>query len=220
MGYLGVLAIVAITVSVIALISIIEPVEASAPFIAEIRYFPYNFAPRDWAFCDGQLLPIAQNTALFALIGTTYGGDGRTTTALPNMQGRYLMDDGRGPGLTDRRLGERLGTETVTLSLNQMPVHNHSLDTNLNGIADEIFFSPLLRAGDVPGDSALAKANSLGMSFGRLYSTLLPNSVMHTDSIMVSDTESTGGNQAHNNLQPYIVLNCNIALVGVFPSRS
>jgi microcystin-dependent protein len=99
----------------------------SEPFIAEIRIFAGNFAPRGWAFCNGQLLPVAQNTALFSLIGTTYGGDGRTTTALPNLQGRAPMHPGRGPGLTSRRLGESGGSETVTLSTAQMPNHNHPL---------------------------------------------------------------------------------------------
>ncbi|MFN2335087.1 MAG: phage tail protein, partial [Wenzhouxiangellaceae bacterium] len=99
----------------------------SEPFIAEIRIFAGNFAPRGWAYCDGQLLPISQNTALFSLIGTTYGGDGRNTTALPNLQGRTPMHPGRGPGLTSRRLGERGGVEAVTLSEAQMPNHNHAL---------------------------------------------------------------------------------------------
>ena len=97
----------------------------SEPFLAEIRIFAGNFAPRGWAFCNGQLLPIAQNTALFSLIGTTYGGDGRTTTGLPNLQGRAPMHPGRGPGLTARRLGESGGAETVTLSESQMPSHTH-----------------------------------------------------------------------------------------------
>ena len=98
----------------------------SEPFLAEIRIFAGNFAPRNWAFCNGQLLPIAQNTALFSLIGTTYGGDGRTTTALPNLQGRAPMHPGNGPGLTPRRLGESGGTETITLTESQMPNHQHS----------------------------------------------------------------------------------------------
>ena len=97
----------------------------SDPFVAEIKIFAGNFAPRGWAFCNGQLLPIAQNTALFSLIGTTYGGDGRTTTALPNMEDRAPMHPGNGPGLTNRRLGERGGVETVTLSASNMPAHAH-----------------------------------------------------------------------------------------------
>jgi len=104
----------------------------SEPFIAEIRIFAGNFAPRGWAFCNGQLLPISQNTALFSLIGTTYGGDGRTTTALPNLQGRAPMHAGNGPGLTSRRLGERAGTTTVTLSEAQMPNHTHAMHGSEN----------------------------------------------------------------------------------------
>jgi len=99
----------------------------SEPFIAEIRIFAGNFAPRSWAFCNGQLLPVAQNTALFSLIGTTYGGDGRTTTALPNLEGRAPMHPGRGPGLTSRRLGQRTGVETVTLTEAQIPNHSHTV---------------------------------------------------------------------------------------------
>jgi microcystin-dependent protein len=99
----------------------------SEPFVAEIRIWALSFAPRGWAFCNGQLLPIAQNTALFSLIGTTYGGDGRSTTALPNLQGRAPMQPRSGPGLTHRQLGENGGVETVTLSLAQMANHNHSL---------------------------------------------------------------------------------------------
>ena len=102
----------------------------SEPFIAEIRIFAGNFAPRGWAFCDGQLLPISQNTALFALIGTTYGGDGRTTTALPNLQGRAPMHPGRGPGLTSRRLGQNGGSETITLTEAQLPNHTHGVEVS------------------------------------------------------------------------------------------
>ena len=99
----------------------------SEPFIAEVKIWAGNFAPRGYAFCDGQLLPISQNTALFSLIGTTYGGDGRTTTALPNLQGRAPMHPGTGPGLTPRQPGQQVGTESVTLSEAQMPNHNHTL---------------------------------------------------------------------------------------------
>ena len=98
----------------------------SEPFVAEIRIMAFNFAPRGWAFCDGQLLPISQNTALFSLIGTTYGGDGRTTTALPNLRDRAPMHPGRGPGLTARRLGQKVGVDTVTLVEAQIPSHTHS----------------------------------------------------------------------------------------------
>lgn len=128
----------------------------SEPFIAEIRIFAGNFAPRSWAFCNGQLVPIAQNTALFSLIGTTYGGDGRTTTALPNLEGRTPMHPGRGPGLTARRLGQRGGSEQVTLTEAQLPNHNHTAMASTNS-ADT----------NIPSDTA-----TLGRSgFDRLYQT-------------------------------------------------
>jgi len=169
----------------------------SEPFIAEIRIFAGNFAPRGWAFCNGQLLPVSQNTALFSLIGTTYGGDGRTTTALPNLQGRAPMHPGRGPGLTDKRLGERGGVETVTLTEAQMPNHNHTWNASFQD-ADRPdpagnFFGR--------GNQDYASVNNLG----DMASQMLP---------------STGGSQAHNNMQPYLTMNYIIALVGLYPSRS
>ena len=173
----------------------------SEPFIAEIRIFAGNFAPRSWAFCDGQLLPIAQNTALFSLIGTTYGGDGRTTTALPNLKGRAPMHPGRGPGLTSRRLGQRGGTETITLSEAQMASHNHAFE----GSSDP----PDSRQ---PGNSLAATPAGRGASV--LYGS---TNVVDQDSRTVANT---GGSQAHNNLQPFLTLNFIIALQGTYPSRS
>lgn len=169
----------------------------SEPFIAEIRIFAGNFAPRGWAFCEGQLLPIAQNTALFSLIGTTYGGDGRTTTALPNLAGRAPMHPGRGPGLTDRRLGQRGGTETVTLSEAQMPNHRHTL-----GGASEVANRR------TPVNNFLAVGNSM---YGDSSAALTPAG---------APLPSAGGSQAHNNMQPFLAMNFIIALVGLFPSRS
>ena len=169
----------------------------SEPFIAEIRIFAGNFAPRGWAFCNGQLLPISQNTALFSLIGTTYGGDGRTTTALPNLQGRAPMHPGRGPGLTAKRLGERGGVETVTLTEAQMPNHNHTWEVSAED-----------------GD----RRDPTGRYFGRgsaLYAQ--PNNL---NAMAESILPSTGGSQAHNNLQPFLTMNFIIALVGLYPSRS
>lgn len=173
----------------------------SEPFTAEIRIFAGNFAPRGWAFCNGQLLPISQNTALFSLIGTTYGGDGRTTTALPNLKGRLPMHPGRGPGLTSRRLGQRGGSEMITLSEAQMPGHSHTLYGE-NSPANE----------RTPNDAAPARPVGRGFF---MYSTGTSSQV----STMVS-TSNTGGSQAHNNLQPFLVMTFIIALVGLYPSRS
>jgi microcystin-dependent protein len=168
----------------------------SEPFIAEIRIFAGNFAPRSWAFCNGQLLPISQNTALFSLIGTTYGGDGRTTTALPNLKGRAPMHPGRGPGLTSRRLGQRGGVETVTLSEAQMPNHTHTMVGN-----------------DDDPDQTSPVGGFLATGTNMYDST--------TNTTLASSTlPSAGGSQTHNNMQPYLAINFIIALQGLYPSRS
>ncbi len=175
----------------------------SEPFTAEIRIFAGNFAPRGWAFCDGQLLPVAENTALFSLIGTTYGGDGRTTTALPNLQGRAPMHPGRGPGLTSRRLGEKVGAETVTLSESQIPSHSHTA-----------------RAQTAAGNAGLAPSNTTAIgraAQGDLYQS---NTSANLVDLASSTLATTGGSQSHTNLQPFLTLNYIIALVGLYPSRS
>ncbi len=171
----------------------------SEPFIAEIRIFAGNFAPRGWAFCNGQLLPVSQNTALFSLIGTTYGGDGRTTTALPNLQGRAPMHPGRGPGLTARQLGEKGGLNTVTLSELQIPSHTHP-----QGAATRRPRSETPTATTVVTEAGEAT-----------YKTSGSNVAMASQAI-----SNTGGSQAHNNVQPLLTLNYIIALVGLYPSRS
>ncbi len=174
----------------------------SESFIAEIRIFAGNFAPRGWAFCNGQLLPIAQNTALFSLVGTTYGGDGRTTTALPNLEGRAPMHPGRGPGLTARRLGQRGGVETVTLSEAQMPNHTHQLRgmTGRSGVGNSLD----------PAGAAFA------VTTGTSYQTTTSSGTVAMDS---RDLQNAGGSQAHNNLQPLLAMNFIIALAGLYPSR-
>lgn len=175
----------------------------SEPFIAEIRIFAGNFAPRGWAFCDGQLLPISNNTALFSLIGTTYGGDGRTTTALPNLQERVPMHPGRGPGLTARRLGEKVGVETVTLVEAQIPSHSHTARAATTGG----------QAGTGPSNTTVIARTGGGDQFQTNTSGSLVD--------MASEAlATTGGGQAHTNIQPYLTLNFIIALQGLFPSRS
>jgi microcystin-dependent protein len=173
----------------------------SEPFIAEIRIFAGNFAPRSWAFCNGQLLPITQNTALFSLIGTTYGGDGRSTTALPNMEGRAPMHPGRGPGLTSRRLGERGGVESVTLPESEIPNHTHTL-----------FSAGTTRGDTATPSSSTAFARTVGEN---AYHGGTPNIPMADQALPVA-----GGSQAHNNMQPYLTMNFIIALQGLYPSRS
>jgi microcystin-dependent protein len=170
------------------------------PFLAEIRIFPFNFPPNGWAFCDGQILPLSQNTALFSLLGTTYGGDGKSTFALPDLQGAVPMHPGQGLGLSLHDLGETSGTDTVTLLQSEIPAHNHAVQAN-GAPAD------LQMAGS---DRALARATG-----GNAYKT--PPATM----TQLSDQALTpvGGDQPHNNLQPYLTLNFCIALQGVFPQR-
>ncbi|NND73800.1 MAG: phage tail protein [Ilumatobacter sp.] len=174
----------------------------SEPFLAEIRIFAGNFAPRGWAFCNGQLLPIAQNTALFSLIGTTYGGDGRTTTQLPNLEGRAPMHPGRGPGLTARRLGEKTGVETVTLTEQQMPSHQHRVEAvqpSQFTIGDNLS----------PAGNYFARPQT-----GNAYVDAGAQQAMAPQAIA-----QNGGSQAHTNMQPFLTLNFIIALVGLYPSR-
>ncbi|MBY6204408.1 tail fiber protein [Halomonas denitrificans] len=171
----------------------------SEPFIAEIRIFAGNFAPRSWAFCDGQLLPIAQNTALFSLIGTIYGGDGRTTTALPNLQGRAPMHPGTGPGLTPRSIGQNGGVEQVTITEQQMPNHRHTL-TGSNTFAGD--------------DDPAGQYPSRPRGFGIYTAPGAPVAMAATAAT------GTGGGQPHNNMQPYLAMSFIIALQGLYPSRS
>ena len=170
------------------------------PFVAEIRIFPFNFAPHGWAFCDGQLMPISQNTALFSLLGTTYGGDGKSTFALPDLQGRAPLQQGQGPGLSLYDLGQEDGTETVTLLTSEMPVHNHTLRADTIDLGDT----------NIPNPSATF-AQSAG---GTLYATTSDTQ------LGVEALGITGGGLPHNNMQPYLTLNFCIALQGVFPPRS
>ena len=170
------------------------------PFVAEIRIFPFNFAPRGWAWCDGQLLPLSQNTALFSLLGTTYGGDGKSNFALPDLQGRAPMHPGQGPGLSLHDLGETGGSETVTLLESEIPAHTHAVQR----VRGRRHRAPA-RRGQRAG--APASAISQYQTPGR-HATLAPSAVA-----------PAGGDQPHNNLQPYLTFYFCIALQGVFPPR-
>ncbi len=170
----------------------------SDPFIGEIRMFAGNFAPRSWAFCDGQLLAISQNDALFSLLGTNYGGDGRTTFGLPDMRGRLSVHAGNGPGLSTRILGMRGGAENVTLTTNQLPSHSHTYNGstaagNLNSPAGNVL------AGRANDPTYLESPATVQMSSGSV--------------------SSAGGSQSHTNLMPFLCVNYIIALFGIYPSR-
>lgn len=171
----------------------------SEPFVAEIRLFPFNFAPTGWALCQGQLLPISQNTALFSLLGTTYGGDGKSTFALPDLQGRVPMHPGQGPGLSIHDLGEENGTETVTLLVSEMPSHTHLLTASATDAGER-----------GPGGQKLA--NELGGI--NSYAAPAGTSVMAPEAVA-----SIGSSLPHNNLQPSLTLSFAIALQGVYPQR-
>jgi len=190
-----------IFIALILLISI--PVFAQEPMIGEIRMFAGNFAPRGWALCDGQLLSIAEYSALFSILGTTYGGDGRTTFALPDLRGRVPIHPGQGPGLSSRRLGEKGGVEAVTLTVNQIPSHTHSAvayaDSSVGSTDKPDAAVPARNAGSTP-------------EYGQV-----GNTTLNQDAIVIGNT---GGNQPHENMQPYLAVNYIIALVGIFPSRN
>lgn len=171
----------------------------SDQFLAEIRVFPFNFPPTGWAFCDGQLMPISQNTALFALLGTTYGGDGKSTFALPNLQGQAPLQHGQGPGLSERFLGESSGSSSVTLLQSEMPFHNHTLRADLVDPADT----------STPNPNA-----SFGLSTGGTLYQASSNAQLDALALAVA-----GGSLPHNNMQPYLTMNFCIALQGIFPQR-
>jgi microcystin-dependent protein len=169
------------------------------PFVAEIRIFPFNFAPKGWAFCNGQILPISQNTALFSLLGTTYGGDGKSTFALPDLEGRAPMHPGQGPGLSLHDLGETGGSESVTLLSSEIPAHTHGLVGS--GVAANR---------TSPAGNAIARA-SAGTPYGP---AAAPTAQLGPQALAPA-----GSDQPHNNMQPYLTLNFCIALQGVFPPR-
>ncbi len=173
----------------------------SDPFVAEVRIFAINFPPKGWAFCDGQLLAISQNGALFSLLGTTYGGDGRSTFVLPNMQGNAPMHPGQGPGLSPHDLGETGGSPTVTLLSTEMPSHGHPMNAEARLVATK----------SIPGPT---------MAFARTAS-VTPYETSTTNNVTLAPTTigPSGNNVPHNNMMPYLTLNFCIALQGIFPPR-
>ena len=181
----------------------------SSPFVAEITIFAFNFAPTGWALCQGQLLPISQNTALFSLLGTTYGGDGKSTFALPNMQDNTAVSFGQGPGLSLYDLGEQIGSPTVTLLQTELPIHSHFFSANTGA-----------------GTTLSASGNQLGVGHtgtklasndANIYSTAVNKA---TTALSPAAIGIAGQSQPHNNEQPNLTLNFCIALQGVFPPRT
>ncbi|UHO38669.1 phage tail protein [Chryseobacterium capnotolerans] len=190
--------------STLFMISVFSPIlkaQASEPFVGQIAFVAFNFAPKNWAECNGQLMSIAQNQALFSLLGTTYGGDGITTFALPDMRGRVLVHNGQAPGgPTTYTMGQNGGAESVTLTVTQMPAHNHTVnavttDGNQN-----------LPTGNLPANTKV---------LDKEYSDAATNTTMKSTML-----NNTGGNQAHENRPPFITLKCIIALYGVYPSQN
>jgi microcystin-dependent protein len=175
-------------------------------YIGQLIMFAGTFAPRNWAFCAGQLLSISQNTALFSILGTTYGGNGQTTFALPDLRGRVPVGVGQGPGLPNVSLGEVAGQPTHTLILTEIPAHNHSINGNASGL----------------GNSAAPTGNSLGIgvvpsnnSPVNMYNNAAPNTALNAATAGLA-----GGSQPHNIMQPYLGMNYVICLFGIFPSRN
>ena len=169
----------------------------SEPFVGEIRMFAGNFAPRGWAFCDGQLLNVSQNDALFSLLGTIYGGDGRTIFGLPDMRGRIPIHAGSGPGLTTRRLGVKFGSEKETITVNELPSHTHAIKV-----------STAAGTGNNPAGKFLGASPNV-----RLFRSATPSIVLSAASI-----SSIGGSQSHSNIMPFTCIHFIIALVGIYPS--
>lgn len=207
---------------------------AQEAMLGEVKIFAGTFAPRGWAFCAGQLLPISQNQALFSLLGTTYGGDGRTTFGLPDLRGRVAISSGRGPGLNERRLGARGGFERNTLNITQMPNHTHSAFVTAITATGEATVS--IPTYSEPGNTS-EPGNGAALALGEnptngneinMYSTEVADENLKPFTAPVTITATggtvtvapTGGNQSVNNLQPFLTVNYIIALQGIFPSRS
>jgi microcystin-dependent protein len=176
------------------------------PFLGQIMLVGFNFAPQGWAFCNGQLLSISQNTALFSLLGTTYGGNGTTTFALPDLRGRAAVGFGQGPGLSNYDLGQSTGTETVTLTAGQMPSHNHLVAANA-------------ATATVPSPGGADLAQSYDATARHAVNTYSTPPMTAPVTLDPATVQQSGGSQPHSNIQPALALNYIIALQGIFPSR-
>ncbi len=185
--------------------------------IAEIRMFAGNFAPRNWFLCEGQILPIAQYQAFFSLVGTIYGGDGRTTFGIPDLRGRVVIGEGFGPGLTNRPIGQKSGAEGVTLNQSQIPSHSHSI-TNVGMQASS---ANATQSQPTQGSSLAAPGMGSGRSFTNTlgYNTATPDVTLNSGSTPPT-IGNTGGNLSHTNMQPFLVLNYIICYQGIYPSRN
>ncbi|OEK00316.1 hypothetical protein BFP97_01765 [Roseivirga sp. 4D4] len=188
------------------------------PFIATTIMFAGNFAPRSWAFCDGQLMPIAQNTALFSILGTTFGGDGRTTYGLPDMRGRVAVHPGHGPGLSFRKLGQRSGLEETTVNVLTMPYHTH--EANLTGAEMNVPVQSAPGEEDEANPAAGVLTNTGTDNFTSSGGNAAYNGGAGTQVAGTVSVQATGNGQAYNNMQPYLGVNFIIALFGIYPSRN
>jgi microcystin-dependent protein len=185
------------------------------PYVGEIILVGFNFAPVGWALCDGQLLPISENETLFQLIGTTYGGDGQTTFALPDLRGRVPIGTGQGPGLQNRILGEAAGTEAIALTVQHIPPHSHPVDTSALAVN--------LKCKNGPGNQRTPVGNVPAIEAAGAtmpYSSAATNATMAAAPVSITGMAEAGGIQSHDNMQPYVALNYCISLFGVFPSQT
>jgi microcystin-dependent protein len=190
----------------------------STPFLGMIIIVPYNFAPKGWAFCDGQLIAITQNTALFSLLGTTYGGNGQTTFALPDLRGRVPIHVGQGPGLSPFLLGQTGGIESVTLTTNQMPIHTHAITLGTLAAAANVKTGPGNAQSPV-GNVLAGEAAGVTATYG----SAAPDALMRAGAVSLTGTPTAanaGGGQPFDNHQPYLTFSFVIALQGIFPSRN
>jgi microcystin-dependent protein len=189
------------------------------PFIGQVTIFAGNFAPRGWAFCDGQLLPISSNTALFSILGTTYGGDGRTSFGLPDLRGRTAIGPRHGPGLSDYRLGQRGGVESVTLSQSELPAHTHGATATATSTAT-MMAETAPATTSAPGGNILATGENIYAPNARAEDVAMdPSSVSVNTNVDVT-VLNAGNSTPHDNMQPFLAVNYIIALQGIFPSRS